>query len=72
MSSVEDDASTKTGTGFADTSGKCYVDNTALYSATATADAGGAQQLAGTTGADGNGTPSQAAFDADYTVTYMY
>jgi hypothetical protein len=48
------------------------VDNTALYSATATADAGGAQQLAGTTGADGNGTPSQAAFDADYTVTYMY
>jgi hypothetical protein len=72
MSSVEDDASTKTGTGFADTSGKCYVDNTALYSATATADAGGAQQLAGTTGEDGNGTPSEAAFDADYTVTYMY
>jgi hypothetical protein len=48
------------------------VDNTALYSATATADAGGAQQLAGTTGEDGNGTPSEAAFDADYTVTYMY
>merc|ERR1719378_1998171 len=61
--SATDNQATKTGTGFADTNGVCYVDNTDLYEASPYANAGGAQQL---TAAD------QAAFDADRTVTYVY